>query len=148
MEIKYKDPDNYDLIFKKITESKTIEEIYNLIKSIYPEWIMFFLKSYSLDYPHLQRNWEIATEKNNIKTADIMIVEYLKPDENHKLIGIFSEILTATGFIVRSIEELFPCSICDRAIPCENTFNLMKEKGVDLPIEKWDKICSGCSIKK
>jgi len=148
MENKYKDLDNYDLIFEKIKELKTIGEIYDLIKKLYPEWIMFFLKSYSNDYPHLQKNWEMVTKKNNIKNTDIMIVEYLVLDENHKLINIFCEILTSAGFIVRSIEELFPCDVCNRAIPSENTFNLMKEKDIKLPIEKWSKICSGCSVKK
>ena len=117
MENKYKDPENFDTVFEKIKNSKTLKEINDLIIEIYPDWILHFLDSYSLDYPHLQKNWEIATEKNNIKTAKIIIVEFLIKDEDHKLVNIFSEILTATGFIIRSKDELLYCETCNRDIP-------------------------------
>ena len=144
MENKYKDPENFDTVFEKIKNSKTLKEINDLIIEIYPDWILHFLDSYSLDYPHLQKNWEIATEKNNIKTAKIIIVEFLIKDEDHKLVNIFSEILTATGFIIRSKDELLYCETCNRAIPCENTFNSIKENNIKINIDTWSNKCSGC----
>jgi hypothetical protein len=73
-----------------------------------------------------------------------MIVDYLNTGDDYSLIKIFSEIYTISGFIVRSKDELFPCSVCNKAIPNRETFNKIKELDIYLPISDWDNTCFYC----
>ena len=142
---KYKDPDNLDEIITKIKTLNTLQEISELVHQIYPGWILYFLKCYSLDYPHLQNNWENLSRKNKVKPAQIMIVDYFMYDEDHKLLNIIAEIYTLSGFMVRSKEDIIPCEKCDRAIPTIERFTQIKESGnIKLSVQDWSPKCSTC----
>jgi len=142
---KYKDPDNLDEIITKIKSLNSLQEICELVYQIYPEWILYFLKCYSQDYPHLQNNWESLASKNKVRPSQIMIVDYFTYDESHKLLNIIAEIYTLSGFMVRSKEDIIPCEKCDRAIPTLERFTQIKESGnIKLSVKEWSPKCSTC----
>ncbi len=139
----YSDPSNLESILESIKTLPTIKDILDLVKSVFPSWIVCFLKKFSNDYPHMETNWNILIKNHNIRKGQIMIVDYLIDDDNHKLINIFTEIFTQAGFVVRTKYELFPCETCNSAIPSLAFYNKMKEQKLNIP-EKWDKKCSNC----
>jgi|688.fasta_scaffold879332_2 hypothetical protein len=142
LNLKYKDPLNIDEILNNIKNQKTLKDINDFIKSVYPDWIMYFLNEYSNDYIHMQQNWHAAAKNYNIKPTQILIVEYLNNDEEHKLISTFAELFTLCGFIVRSQQQIQPCSKCMRAIPTKNYFDILKE---NIKIEmEWQPSCYNC----
>ena len=142
---KYQDPKNVDEIIENLKTLETLKDILDLIDKIYPTWILYYLKKYSTDYPHLQRNWEFSCKQKKIKPAQIIIVDYFQYDDNHKLLNVFSEIFTLSGFIVRSDKDIIPCSNCDSALLSLERFNQMIEsKDVKLNINEWSSKCSKC----
>ena len=142
----YSDPENKDEIIEKIRYCKTLKDIETLIIETFPNWIIKFSNKYSNDYPHLQSNWENISKEFKIKNCQIIIVDKVikENDEKHTLLIIFAELFTRSGFIVRDKDELIVCEVCNAAIPCEETYNMMKEKGIELPINEWNPYCSEC----
>ena len=88
----------------------------------------------------MQQNWHAAAKHYNIKPTQILIVEYL--NDKHKLISIFAELFTLSGFIVRSKSQLQPCNKCMNAIPTKQYFDILK-KNIKIEIE-WKPHCSEC----
>lgn len=143
---KFIDPKNISDILEEIKNAPSMKDIYEIIEKVYPGWILMFLVKYSDDYNHIQRNWEYACKENKLNKGQIMIVDTLEFDDDHKLIQIFCEIYAKSGFMVRGKDELYPCEICDCAIPCEESYNIMKQKGLNVP-EKWSNRCIKCQDK-
>jgi hypothetical protein len=142
---KYQDPENMDEIVEELKTIGTLDGVIDLIKRIYPSWILYFLRRYSTDYPHLQSNWEFSCKEQNVLPANIIIVDYFQYNDTYRLLNVFAEIFTLCGFIVRSKEDIIPCSKCDLALPSQNRFNQMKESGnIKLNIEEWSLKCSKC----
>ena len=98
----YQDPENIDEIIEELKRSKTIENVVDLINRVYPTWILYYLRKYSEDYPHLQSNWENYCNEQKVRPAHIMIINEFLIDKNHTLIGVFAELFTICGFIVRT----------------------------------------------
>lgn len=149
MENCYKDPKNIDEIIEKIKNCPTLKDIEILIKEIYPTWILYYLKGYSTDYPHLQNNWENVTTEHNIKKGHILIVDYLNLEEEteNKLLTIFFEIYTMSGFIIRTKDELICCKVCNLAIPSYKIYKKMKDiKELNI-IDEWSDVCTSCKSK-
>ena len=141
----YQDPENVDEIIEELKRSKNIESVVDLIKRVYPTWILYYLRKYSEDYPHLQSNWEFYCTKEKVRPAHIMIVEEFLRDDKHKLIGVFAELFTICGFIVRSPKDIYPCDNCDCALPSPERFSQMKNSGtIKLNILEWSPKCSKC----
>jgi hypothetical protein len=140
---KYIDPSNLEDILEQIKTLPTLKEVLELSKSTFPDWIICFLDKFSQDYPHMENNWNTLTSKHNIRKGQIMIINYIIDDDNHRLINIFAEIFTQAGFVVRTKNELFPCEVCNSAIPSLGFYNKMKEQNLNVP-ENWSKKCSTC----
>ena len=141
----YQDPENVDEIIEELKRSKNIESVVDLIKRVYPTWILYYLRKYSEDYPQLQSNWEFNSTKQKVRPAHIMIVEEFLRDDKHKLIGVFAELFTICGFIVRSPKDIYPCDNCDCALPSPERFSQMKNSGtIKLNILEWSPKCSKC----
>ncbi len=141
--IKYIDPSNLEDVLEHIKTLPTLKEVLELSKSTFPDWIICFLDKFSQDYPHMENNWNTLTSKHNIRKGQIMIINYLVDDDKHRLINIFTEIFTQAGFVVRTKYELFPCEVCNSAIPSLGFYNKMKEQNLNVP-EVWSKKCSNC----
>lgn len=139
----YKDPHNIDNIISKILNTEKHNDIRNIIEETFPSWILGSTDSYCLDYPHLQKNWDHVCDKINTKKTQIVIVDYINSDEDHKLIPIFCELMTRFGYCVRRKEEYIGCCNCGKAIPMIEIWKQMKLNGIKTP-ENWSKKCSNC----
>lgn len=141
----YQDPENIDEIIEELKRSKTIENVVDLINRVYPTWILYYLRKYSEDYPHLQSNWENYCNEQKVRPAHIMIINEFLIDKNHTLIGVFAELFTICGFIVRTPKDICPCDNCDCALPSPERFIQMKNsKTIKLSIDEWSPKCSKC----
>lgn len=149
LEEKYKDPSNIDELIVKIKSSQTIGDLKQVLESVFPDWILGTMPGYSSDYPHLTANWKNVCDRIKVAPKEIVIVAltfWVKADDNnnnHKFISIAAEILTMSGFIVRMNGELIPCDKCSRAIPAKVMYDLMKNKGLNVPAN-WSNRCTNC----
>jgi hypothetical protein len=141
--MKYRDPDKIEDIMKEIVSSKTVQHVNNVIKEIYPEFILHKIDEYSKDYPHFDVNWRGLCLALKVKKAYILIVDEFSEDDEHILIKTFCEIMTQAGFIIRKKGEFFPCSTCGHALPTEDIDEKLKELNIKVP-EKWDTKCTYC----
>lgn len=142
-EDKFIDPPNVNEIIERVKKCPTMKDINDLLYEIYPKWIVLYLERYSDDYPQLQNNWEFITSKHNIKKCQMVIVQKMINDDSHKLIQLFAEIYSLSGFIVRSKDEIIPCEKCFSAIPNIETYEKMKNEGLPVP-ERWLRVCQNC----
>ena len=144
MSNKFIDPENIKDIEEKIKNCPTIKDINDLVNITFPTWIVGFIDKYSDDYSHLNTNWELLSKKNiNINPTQIIIVDNILYDDNHKLIQIFIDLYTMVGFLVRTKNDVFICKICNKAIPNLEMYKRMKEMNINVP-EKWSNKCSKC----
>lgn len=139
----YKDPPNVSNILDKLKSCPTLGDIYNLVISTYPTWIIEFIDNYSYDYPHLRANWVQTAKDYNIKPAKIMIVDFLGINSDYSLIQHFAEVYTICGFLVRSKDEIEVCNFCNRAIPGKAQYDQMVSLKLPVP-EVWSATCSTC----
>ena len=123
-----------------ITELETIEDIFNVIKEKYPNWIIDVLDSYSTDYPELQANWNILCDIFKAKPQKILLVSAFEADDHFS----FAEVLTQVGFVVRTIHEFHACDMCKSAIPNKHIYEKMKELKKNVP-SNYQINCSICS---
>ena len=146
MEDKYKDPENVNEILEKIKNAPTLGHVKPVLDSLYPGWILGNIKGYSKDYPQLQNNWETICKLSKVKPLEIIIVDFIVYDKLDKftLIKIFSEILTKSGFCVRSKDEFFPCKKCGLALPTDILYDNMKQNNSKSIPSKWMPICENC----
>lgn len=143
----YKDPEDISDIISKLESEDFVKEEYlrEIIDSVFPGWILYFLDNYSEDYPHLQSNWEIMMQRYNMTRGKIVIVDYFIVDDNHKLIQLFGELYTRMGYIVRTKHEIFSCKLCSSAIPNEDIHMRMKAAKLKVP-EVWLNCCQKCKV--
>jgi hypothetical protein len=140
----YKDPENVDFIIEEIKSLPTLKEVKPIVDKYFPSWIIGTVKDYSIDYPTLKNNWIIVCNGLKISPLEIIIIDSdLTVDNEHKLIGLFCEILTRSGFCVRSKNHLTTCETCNLAIPTQHIYQMMKANGIKVPIF-WTKKCSKC----
>ena len=139
----YEDPENIQDIIKDIMKLQTVKEIYDLLLTIYPDFIINILLNYSKDYPHFDINWIGMCKTLKVSKAQIILVDEYPQDDNHILLKLFSELLTQAGFVIRKYTEFFPCPICNSGLPSNVIYNKLKENDIDIP-EKWDKKCVKC----
>ena len=129
-----------DNTFTEISKLSNMQEVFDLINTNYPKWIVYIMDKYSIDYQHLQSNWKIMTDTSKTNMKKIIIVSNFENDEQFA----YAELLTHTGFVVRTQSDLIPCIVCNSAIPSENTYNKMKEYNkIVLPCV-WNNKCTTC----
>lgn len=141
--MKYEDPENVQDIIKDIFKMKTIQDIVDLLNTLYPSFIRDKLEEYSKDYPHFDINWRGMCLTLKVKKAYILIVDEFHIDEKHILLQTFCEVLTQAGFIIRKYTEFFPCAVCKSALPTEEIYTKLVTAKVKTPSE-WDKKCISC----
>jgi hypothetical protein len=142
----YKDPENLNEIMEEIKQAPTLKELHEIMMKIWPQWIVGFLDEYSDDYPSLTQNWLELCGKLKTTPKQIVVVQYIcfdKPDYN--LNRLFGETLTRCGFCVRQQNEIVPCPGCKKALPTDHLYELLKDKGSQVP-EEWTMKCAGCDI--
>jgi len=137
------DPSNASLIVEELTTLGTCKDVLDKIKSVYPEWIVTYINNYSDDYPTLTRNWNFICSKAQTTPTKIIIVKHIKFDSFHVCVCAFAELLTIMGNCVRQEEDLGMCTVCGAAIPSQPMWQIMKEKGLDVP-EVWSLKCKKC----
>jgi hypothetical protein len=141
--MKYQDPENIESVMKDILKLQTVKEVYDLLLTIYPDFVINVLSSYSKDYPHFDLNWRGMCETLKVQKAQIILVDQYPENDQHLLLKTFSEILTQAGFIIRKYTEFIPFSLCQAALQSEYIYNKLKENNIKTP-EKWDIKCSTC----
>jgi hypothetical protein len=140
----YVDPPNVESIIEEIKQLPTLGDIKPLVDKYFPEWIVGSINEYSRDYLMLENNWKNVCKKLNVKPTNIIIVDSnIVLDDNHKLVSLFSEILTKSGFCVRSKHHLFPCKKCGRALPQPEFYDILKSNHANIP-GKWSVVCENC----
>ena len=145
MSDKYNDPENLEEILSKIKSAPTLGDIKPILESLYPTWIIGSMKGYSKDYPLLQKNWETICDLSKVKPLEIIIVDFIlyNQDKKHTLLHVFAEILTKSGFCVRSKDEFSPCKKCNLAIPSDVLYDMMKKNHHNIPF-RWSPVCEKC----
>jgi hypothetical protein len=123
----------------EINQLATMKDVFDLIEKKYPHWIVEMVDNYSIDYPHLQNNWQTLTNHSKTKMQKIIIVECFDNEEQLS----FAELLTQAGFIVRTKVELIPCSVCRCAIPSQSIYNKMRQHNIQFDFE-WNNKCRNC----
>jgi hypothetical protein len=140
----YQDPENVDEIIDEIKKLPTIGDIKPIVDKYFPKWIIGTIYDYSEDYPTLRSNWHTVCNMMKVKPTQIMVVDSdLVFDTNHKLIVLLSEILTRSGFCVRSKNHIFSCKNCGKGIPQSTVYDLLKSKNIKVP-NVWSTICEKC----
>jgi len=132
---KYLDPQNIEEIKSQLSEKKTMKDILELVNEIYPDWIITFADKFSTNYPSLTVNWVKTCEKMGSRPAQIMIVDDIIFDDDHKLLQLFGDVFTKTGFSVKSKNHFIPCGRCKSAYPTLSIHQLLKESDNVVPAE-------------
>jgi len=140
----YVDPENVVDIKEQIKNAPNLGSLKLILDKVFPGWIKGLVDDYSDDYPILKKNWLEMCTKNKVIPTKIMIVDFVSFEEEYSLLRIFCEILTLSGFCVRSKQEIFPCKICKRAIPQLHIYNLMKTNGERMIPDVWQTSCQKC----
>ena len=144
---KYKNPENYIQIEQKLCQCKSMGEVEELVKSVFPTWIIDYLDGYSDDYPQFTNNWYKICDMipHKPEPAKILIVEdIIHNSENFSLIQKFAEVYTSAGFAVRRQLEIIPCVKCRAGLPSIMVFDYMKNKNLLDKSTVWSDTCSGC----
>ena len=123
----------------EINQLATMKDVFDLIEKKYPNWIVEMVDNYSIDYPHMQNNWQTLANHSKTKMQKIIIVECFDNEEQLS----FAELLTQAGFIVRTKAELIPCSVCRCAIPSQSIYNKMRQHNIQFNFE-WNNKCRNC----
>jgi hypothetical protein len=143
---KYGDPPNVDEVLQLIKSFPSLGDVVHLVEQYYPDWILGIMSGYSIDYPTLTQNWEEICLKNNVTPKQIVVCQGIYFDSSHLVLKTFSEILTLSGFCVRTKNDLFPCNKCGLALPQSHLYDLLKEKVEyedDIP-PVWSVLCQDC----
>ena len=143
----YQDPPNIQDVVSKLESEDFVSEQYlhDLVNDTFPGWVIAMLDRYSVDYPHLQSNWDVLTSKYNIAMGKIIIVDKFIVDEDHKLVQIFAELYTRLGYVMRAKKEMGFCAVCKSAIPAQDFHERMKCASMPVP-DVWSSNCSTCSL--
>jgi hypothetical protein len=139
----YVDPENLEEILEHIKSLKTLGEISEYCIEIFPTWLVGKIPKFSSDYPHLTKNWKIVCDNIGTVPKEIILVDRVFFDNNHKLIHTFSELYTRSGFVVRQNHDWFKCKVCGDALPSETVFDIFRNSKVNVPTT-WDSVCTVC----
>jgi hypothetical protein len=139
----YTDPPDYKQIANLLTDISNITHVFSLIDSIFPSWIIEKSEKYSQDYAFLTENWKRVCSLNNTSPTQIILVDSLIFDDNHKLIQIFCNLLTTAGYCIRRRTEFQTCKYCNTCIPSESLYYIMKNMNTPTPLF-WSAKCQHC----
>jgi len=128
-----------DELFNELKNLPTMKDVFEFIQNRFPQWIVDIVDKYSIDYPELVNNWKTISTSSKTPMQKIIIVQNFENDEHLTL----AELLTQCGFVVRTINEYIPCSVCKSAIPSQTVYNKMKEMNKDVPL-MWNNKCHNC----
>jgi hypothetical protein len=144
----YEDPENYESILEEIKNAPTLREVHDIVKRVYPDWIVCLLDGFSKDYQHLDKNWRKVCVQMKVRPTKVMIVNNFEHNnDNMKLVNIFCEIFTKSGFSVKKSSEYIPCVNCQYAIPVPEVYDRFKNSRFSIP-DKWKDVCSyNCNRK-
>ena len=123
----------------EITKLKTLKEVFEYIHEKHPGWIINMYDGYSEDYLQLDANWKNICQTFKCKPQRIIIIERLELDDHYS----FAELLTQTGFLVRTKYEFMPCAKCNLILPTEEIYKKLKESNKIVP-EDWSPCCIKC----
>jgi len=124
----------------EITQLRTMQEVLEHIQQKFPGWIVNMYDAYSNDYTELNENWKKVCDIFKAQPQRIILVENLKDDEHFS----FAELLTQSGFVVRTVHEFGSCPVCNKVIPKLNIYNKLKELKKQIPHD-WSDKCIDCS---
>ena len=122
-----------------ITQLKTMKEVFDYINNKHPGWIINMYDDYSKDYSELHDNWMKLCESFKAQPQKIILIERLELDDHFN----FAELLSQTGFVVRTKYEFTPCSKCNLLLPTQQIYDKLKENHKVVP-EVWSTFCSNC----
>lgn len=122
-----------------ITQLKTIHEVIKYIQEKHPQWIVGMFDAYSDDYSELTENWCKLCDTFKAKPQRIIIVRSFELDDHYS----YAELLTRTGFVIRTQFEFIPCSVCNKILPTEEIYRKLKEARKRVP-DVWRTTCSSC----
>lgn len=136
-------------------ELENSDDYIKIIDEYYPGWFVSCFDSYSVDYPNFRINWEKICHYLDTFPKKIIIVRDI-PFENAQLEkeimkNKLCEYLTTKGYCVRRQGEFIGCSVCSKAIPSKDIWQLLKDKNVEIEKELqhqipeiWTDKCSHC----
>ena len=139
----FADPENIEYLIYKVKNVHSVAEVINIAEETFPNWISSSSTEYSEDYSYFNSNWtsmvELLKEKlgnQNIKKERIVLVKDIGLEQNKKLINMFADILTRSGFIVRCISDFKPCEYCGRILPTKDFYEIIKKVNTkNVPVE-------------
>ena len=133
------------LIFSEIRPGQTTQEVQRIIEKYFPGWLVYSFEDYSKDYPHLKKNWKTICDMTQSTPKRIVLVADINFDAEHTHTARLCEFMTRSGYCVRRVGELIPCTSCYKAIPAEHLWRAFIDKG-DLPVPGvWKDKCSDCN---
>jgi hypothetical protein len=130
-------------IISELQETSNEKEIFAVLEKYYPDWVVNCLAQYSDDYPVLTKNWQHICKLVSHEPSKILLVSQLAFKDKRQI--EVCDYLTKQGYCVRRFEEFTSCIKCKSAIPCEEVYNSMKNKGVQVP-EVWIESCQKCKV--
>ena len=139
----YMDTEENAKILNLLPEIKSVDQAEALIDTYFPNWLNCILSDYSQDYDHLQRNWKYICQTIGTSQKKIVLVNGIFFDADHTVLNSVCEYMTRKGYIVRRVDEFTACSKCQKAIPCQEVWKVMKSKGIPCP-SVWSDKCSSC----
>lgn len=122
-----------------ITKLKNIQDVFDYIENKHPGWIVGMFNNYSADYPELHDNWLKVCNAFKTVPQKIIIIERLELDDHYT----FAELLSQTGFVVRTRHEFNPCSKCGSILPTKQIYDKLRENNKHTP-DKWSDCCIKC----
>ena len=144
----YTDPENVTELLAEFKSLSNKDDIHDFITRVFPGWLIASADRYSVDYPHLQHNWETICRKTQTQPQKIVIVDTIFFDKKedkftHSLLTTICEVLTRYGYVVRRKEEITGCLECQSAMPTEELWGFMKQAELPVP-QVWSRVCSRC----
>jgi hypothetical protein len=130
-------------VFEKVLKASNALEIEKIVDEHYPGWFVCALQGYSKDYPHLTHNWQTICDRAKTSPKAILLVSDISFDDEKSDKMKLCEYFTRLGWVVRRSSEFMACSKCEKAIPCEQVWCMMKERGVPCP-DNWSNQCTEC----
>jgi len=140
----YRDNETNKQLLSKLEGCATSDEAQTLINQYYPCWLITSMPAYCVDYPSLTKNWQNLCQHLKTTPATIVLVEEIKFDEAHSNLQNVCEFLTKNGYCVRRVGEFTACPICNKAIPCVEIWDRLKQMRMTVP-RQWSPVCSVCN---
>jgi len=116
-----------------------MKEVFEYIEAKHPGWIIGLYTGYSEDYPELHDNWMKLCGTFKARPQQIVLIERLELDDHYN----FAELLSQTGFVVRTKHEFHPCQKCHLILPTSQIYEKLKENNKHVPSE-WSEYCIKC----